>query len=167
MDKIAIGKVRTSVGVQGYLKLLSFSGEIAHFKKLIGQSVEIRHKGRKKNLTVEDVKMSGASPIMKVAGIDSPEEAKKLSGWELYVEREKAAALGEDEYYLLDLCKCSLVMDGKPLGEIKSVLNNGVTDLLEVQLEDRIIMVPFTERFVGDVDLDSGTVELTEAWLLE
>lgn len=31
MDEIAIGKIRTSHGVKGFLKVLSFSGETEHF----------------------------------------------------------------------------------------------------------------------------------------
>lgn len=167
MDKIAIGKVRTSTGVRGYLKVLSFSGEVVHFKKLKGQLVEARLKSRMKNLKVEDVKMSGSNLTIKVEGIDNPEEAKKLSGWELFVEREKAAKLNKDEYYLVDLCKCSIVMDGKVIGDVKSVSENGVSDLLEVEFDGKVRLIPFLSQFIGKVDLKKETIELKEGWFLE
>ena len=34
MDDIAIGKIRTSHGVNGFVKVLSFSGQTDHFLKL-------------------------------------------------------------------------------------------------------------------------------------
>ncbi|MDC7225828.1 MAG: ribosome maturation factor RimM [Spirochaetales bacterium] len=167
MNKLAIGKVRTSVGVRGYFKVLSFSGEAAHFKKLKGQVVEIRLNSRTRHLAVEDVKMSGSNITMKVAGIDSPEEAKKLSGWELFVERNKAAELKKDEFYLADLCKCKLVFNGETVGNVKGVSGNAVSDLLEVDLDGKIRLIPFLNRYIGDVDIKNGTIELLEGWLLE
>ncbi len=167
MDKIAIGKVRTSTGVRGYFKVLSFSGEADHFKKLKGQNVEIRLNGRTKSLTIEDVRMSGMNLTIKAAGIDNPEDAKKLTGWEFYVERNRAVKLEKGEYYLADLCRCSLVMDGEIIGKIKGVSSNGISDMLEVEVEDKTRLIPFMEIYVGKVDLKNLTVELKEGWLLE
>lgn len=167
MNKIAIGKVRTSTGVRGYFKVLSFSGEYVHFKDLKGHEVEIRHNSRVKNLSIEDVKMSGSNLTMKAVGIDSPEDARKLSGWEFYVERDKAASLKDGEYYLVDLCECSLVLNGKIIGKVKGVSDNGVSDLIEVEFDGKTRLIPLMEQYVGDVDLEAGTIELKEGWLLE
>ena len=167
MDKIAIGKVRTSTGVRGYFKVLSFSGEIVHFKKLKGQAVEIRNNGRSKSIFLQDVKMSGANLTIKAEGIDTPEDAKMLSGWEIVVERDQAAALGKDEFYIADLCGCKLVYKGETVGDIKAVTENGISDILEVEVDGKVKMVPFLNRYIGDVDTDKGIIELTEGWLLE
>lgn len=167
MNEIAIGKIRTSTGVRGYFKVLSFSGEFVHFNKLKGHDVEIRKNGRSKTLSIEDVRMSGSSLTIKAKGIDSPEEAKKLAGWEFYVERKKAAVLGKGEFYLIDLYKCSLVMDGKHIAEVKGISDNGVSDLIEVEFEGKTRLIPFMDQFVGDVDIEAGTIELKEGWLLE
>ncbi len=167
MDKIAIGKIRTSTGISGYFKVLSFSGEVVHFKKLKGQSIEIRLKSRIKELQIEDVKMSGSNITMKAAGIDTPEDAKKMSGWDIYVVRENASACSEDEYYLADLCRCSLLLDGQIVGQVKAVSSNGVSDLLEVDVDGKTRLIPFLNQFVGRVDLEAETVELKEGWLLE
>ncbi|MDC7126819.1 MAG: ribosome maturation factor RimM [Spirochaetales bacterium] len=167
MEKLAIGKIRTSTGVKGFFKVLSFSGETNHFKKLKGTSVEIKNGSKTKYLKVDDVRISGSTPVMKVAGIDSPEEARKYSGWEILVERSLGAALGSNEFYLADLCKCKLVMNNQEIGEIKGVCDNGVSDMLEVVYNGKTVMIPFLDQFVGKVDLDAQTVELKEDWLLK
>jgi 16S rRNA processing protein RimM len=167
MDKIAIGKVRTSTGVRGYFKVLSFSGESDHFKKLKGQTVEIRLNGKTRFLVIEDVRMNGMNLTIKASGIDNPEDAKKLSGWEFYVERDKAVKLDKGEYYLADLCRCSLVMDSEIIGKIKGVSSNGISDMLEVEVNEKTRLIPFMEIYVGNVDLENLTVELKEGWLLE
>ncbi len=167
MDKLAIGKVRTSTGVHGYVKVLSFSGEVSHFRKLKGQEIELRRDGRTKFCMIEDVRMSGSSPTMKISGVESPEEAKKFSGWELYVERDKAAVLNSGEYYLADLCKCRLIFDGKTVGVVKAISDNGISDLLEIDNEGKTVLIPFMEQYIGAVDIEAGTIELIEGWLLE
>lgn len=167
MDKLAIGKIRTSTGVHGYFKVLSFSGEVLHFKKLKGQPVEIRLNSRSRSLLFEDVRMSGSNLTIKAEGINTPEEAKKLSGWEIFVERENAAKLNEDEFYLADLCKCKLIFEGEEVGIIKSVSDNGISDMLEVVVDGKVKIIPFMKRFIGNVDVNKGIVVLTEGWLLE
>ena len=167
MDKIAIGKVRTSTGVRGYFKVLSFSGESVHFKKLKGQSIEFILQDRHKELSVEDVKMSGSNITMKVEGIDNPEDAKKLSGWELHVERKKAAKCRKDEFYLADLCQCSIILDGKVVADVKGVSDNGISDLLEIEVDGKTRLIPFLRQFIGEVSISNKTIELKDGWFLE
>lgn len=168
MNKITIGKVRTSVGVSGYFKVLSFSGEVNHFKKLKEYELEFSLNGKSRFYTVEDVKMSGSNLTMKVTGINSPEEAKKLSGAEILTERAKASSLKKGEFYNIDLCGCKIVIgDGHEVGTVKRVSENSLSDLLEVDTENGLRMIPFMERYVGEVDIEAGTIELKEEWLLQ
>jgi len=167
MSKITIGKVRTSVGVHGYFKVLSYSGEIAHFKKLKGHEVEFVLNGKSRLLTVEDIRMSGSNLTIKVTGIDGPEDARKLSGWEMITERSKAAALKKGEFYNTDLIGCKLVnLEKQAVGTIKSIFDNSVSDLLEVETDEGTKLIPFMDRYIGRVDIESGTIELLEEWLL-
>ena len=167
MGRIAIGKVRTSVGVKGYFKVLSFSGETQHFKRLKGKEIDFQSGNRLEHFLIEDVRMSGSNLTMKVEGIETPEAAKKLSGWEIYVDRSSAASLAGNEYYLADLYGCRLVCSGKDAGMIIGICDNGLSDLLEVDTEKGTRLIPFMDIFVGKVDLEEGTVELREDWLLE
>ena len=167
MGKLSIGKVRTSSGIKGYFKVLSHSGETAHFKKLKGVTLDFKSRNCVKNLTIEDVRISGKLPLLKVVGVDSPEEAKKLSGYEIFVDRENAAPLKKKEFYHADLCNCSLIYNNTKIGNIKAVCDNGVSDMLEVDYNGKMILIPFLDRFVGEVDIDKQTVELKEDWFLE
>jgi 16S rRNA processing protein RimM len=53
--------------------------------------------------TVEEAAVSGTGVLLKFNGIDSPEKAKTLAGYELVVDRADAARLGPGEYYVEDL----------------------------------------------------------------
>lgn len=164
--KIAIGKVRTSHGLRGFLKVESYSGETEHFTRL--RSVELRDGVRERSFSVEAVRIASGTVLMKLRGLETPEAARALSGWELVVARDKAAPLGNDEYYLSDLCRCEVVKEGRVLGRVRSVCEGGGGDLLEVEVPSgKRYFVPFRSEFVGEVDVEGRIVELEADWLLQ
>lgn len=165
MDGLAVGIIRTSHGVRGYVKVLSLSGEVEHLLAL--KSVLVRNKNREKEYRVEDTRPFKDGILLKLEGIDNPEEGKALAGAELWVEREEAAPLAEEEYYIADLIGCDLVYGGSKVADILSIGGNGFDDLMEVKTGKGIRIIPFTSRFVGAVDLEKRTVELRAPELLE
>ena len=165
MDEIAIGKIRTSHGVKGFLKVLSFSGQTEHFFKL--KEFVLKKNGKTKVLTVENIRASGSTVFVKLKGIDSPEVGKTYAGWEIWAARELASPLEPGEYYLKDLNGCDIVNSGKVLGRIIGISENRVNDLLEVKTANGVFIVPFRDEFIGDVDVASHKVELKAVWLLQ
>jgi len=165
MDKLVIGLVRTSHGVRGNMKVTSFSGEFKHFLSL--QEVVLRLKGREKSFVIESVTPMGDNILLKLEGIENPEDAKSFAGAEILVPREQAAPLKKGEFYQADLVGCQLVHQGKVLGDVKSMFQGGASDLLEVVTEEGTFFVPFQSHYIGDVDLDKKTIELTAPWLLQ
>ncbi len=166
MERLAIGQVGSPHGVKGFLKVRSHSGETEHFMRL--KEVTLALRGRETQFRVEEVRTAGSMVLLKLAGLDTPEEARRHSGSEVWVRREEAAALGEGEYYHADLCKCSIVKDNQRLGRIRSVCEGGASDLLEIETPaGRVFLIPFVDEFVGTVNLDERTVELKADWLLQ
>lgn len=165
MNEIAIGKIRTSHGVKGFLKVLSFSGQAEHFLGL--KEFVLKKNGKTKVLTVENIRASGSTIFVKLKGIDSPEVGKTYAGWEIWVNRELAAPLEPGEYYLKDLNGCDIVNSGKVLGRIIGISENRVNDLLEVKTESGVFIIPFKDEYIGDVDISSHKVELKAVWLLK
>lgn len=165
-EKLVIGKIRTSFGIKGYLKVLSMSGELDHFLDL--ESIELYANGRSLNFKVEDVLIKSGALIMKLYGIETPEEGKKYSGWEIRVLREFAAPLDDGEYYQADLCRCRLFFNDAEAGTVRRVVEGGNGELLEVEKGDgSMVFVPFRNEFIGAVDIPNGKIELLTDWILE
>ena len=166
MDLVAIGFVRTSWGVKGWLKLGSYSGEWDHFRSL--RDLVLRKGGAEKRAVAEGFRMQGDSGLMKLAGTDTPEAGRAWAGWEIFVPPSDGAALGEDEWYIRDLVGLAVVgSDGTAYGTIVSVVESA-DDLLEVERADgSAFFVPFRREFTGEPDLGGGTLELTAPWLAE
>ncbi len=166
MDYIAIGTVYGSHGVRGHIKVGSFSGEFDHFRVL--KSVQLRNGDQRREFVVQEVRLTERHALMKLEGIESPEEAKAWYRWELWVPREQACPLREGEYYTADLHGLRLVHADEEIGTVVAVWDSGAGDLLEIERPDGSrVIVPFLEHFVGEVDISAGVVELKAPWVLE
>lgn len=162
----AVGKIRTTYGVHGELKFFSYSGEYEHFQKM--KNLILRNGKVEKIIEIEAIRWSGEQPLLKIKGIDQPEEAKKYADFEIWVNRDEAAPLAEGEYYLSDLIGCDLVFEGKKVGAITGYLEGGSTELLEIRKTNgQSAVVPFMNMYLGDIDLSGKSIELKTLWILE
>ena len=164
-ELIAIGYIKTSYGVRGYFKVASYSGETEHFYKL--RTVWLKRQGVTRQFAVENVTEKSGDILLKLKGIDTPEAAKMFSTWDVTVPREFASPLQEGEFYFCDLFGSTLLHEGKEMGVVKSVIDSGASHLLEIECEKGIVLVPFLDRFIGEVDTKSKTIELKETWFFE
>ena len=187
---LTVAFVRGAHGLSGEFKVESASGRYEHIAQF--KEGALRSKGQATLYKVERVEGSDNAFYMKLAGVDSPEAAKKLNGAELRVSRDKALQPKEGEWLIEDLKNCSLVYcenglaNGAPvvIGSITDVLEGGAGDLLEVVLSEscsllddsvkktssgkpRTVLVPFNDTHVGKVDVEGKTVQLTHLWILE
>ncbi|MBR5866468.1 MAG: 16S rRNA processing protein RimM [Spirochaetaceae bacterium] len=194
MEKFVVGIIRGSHGLTGSCKVESTSGEYEHFSDI--KEVTLRNNGSEKKCNVENVSFGDRILYVKFSGINTPEEAKRYSSWEVLVPRENACPCGKDEYYIEDLKQCSLVYCGDKakglagktapivLGTITDVLEGGAGDLLEVVLSEscellaenvrknasgevRTVFVPFKKEFIGTVDISAKMVQLMHLWILD
>jgi 16S rRNA processing protein RimM len=148
-------------GVSGELRVLSFSGLRDHLLTL--SEAVLRKGSQEKRLALESVRPQTAGVIVKVAGYGTLEQAQRLLGWELWVPRAQAAPLGDGEFYAADVCRCSLWFGTEEIGAVRSVCEGGGVQLLEVVEKDgRTRLVPFTDHFIGDVEVAKGRIYLKE-----
>jgi len=165
MERLVVGIVRTSHGVKGYVKVMSLSGEHRHFLNM--KEVCLVKDNVEKDYRIEEVKFASKDVLIKFQGINTPEDGKRLAGAEIWVDREYAAPLDTGEYYVSDIVGCSLMYKGEKVGNVVSVIENGISDLLEVRSDSGTHIVPLTEQFVGAIDVDNGMIELKDDWVLQ
>ncbi len=164
-ERLAIGLIRTSHGVKGNLKVKSFSGETDHFFRL--KKVHIKKGDRFIPYRVESAGGSHSSLLLKLEGIDTREEALQLRGEVLWVDRSDASPLKQGEYYYADLSRCNVYHQGKKLGRVNTVIEGGVSDILEVvTLQGKTIMVPFDEHFIAEINMEEKGIYLDEDFVI-
>jgi len=158
---LAVGVIASTHGISGELKVRSLSGQIGHLLTLRSAVLRKGHVDRQTEF--EWVRRQDPGVIVKVAGLDTPEKARALVGSEIWVPRAAAAPLETGEYYAADLCRCSVWFGEEEVGVVRSVWEGGPAQLLEVVgSQGKTWLVPFSEHFIGDVDLAAGRICLKE-----
>ena len=167
MSQVIVGKVRTSHGVKGDLKVFSTSGDYDHYSSF--KSVTLKKRNRSKTFTVEAVKGSGAATLLKLEGIDTPEEGKLYAGYDILVDEQLKSPCEDGEYYQSDLIGCDLIFNNKKLATVIDMVYGGPNDLLEAKRYDNevVVLVPFRNEFVGNVNIKNKQIELEVDWILD
>lgn len=160
-ELLTIGVVTGTHGVGGELKVKSYSGLSDHI--LVLREALFRKGQEEKRLRLDSVRPQPPGVILKITGIESPEQARRFVGCEIRVPRSQAARLLDGEYYAADLCLCSLWFGEEEIGSVRSVWEGGASELLEVQGKaGRTFLVPFIDHFIGDVQLEKRKIFLKE-----
>lgn len=154
-DRICVGAIAGSFGVQGEVRLKSFCAEptaIADYGLLY---TEDGSRSFKVKLTRPVAGGLGA----RLTGIATKEEADALKGTNLYADKARLPRLPDDEYYYADLIGLD-VRDtgGATLGKVIAVHNHGAGDILEINgpALPRGLLLPFTLANVPTVDVAAG-----------
>ena len=166
-EKFIIGLIGAPFGVKGFVKVHSCSGEIDHLLKL--QSVVINKDGKERTLKIAENAAAPPAVLMRFEGIENPEAAKTLGGAQLLADRQQAAPLRDDEYYIEDLKGLTVQLESKEIiGEIIDVIEGGGGELAEIKLacgEKRL--VPFRKEFFAEINLEEKIAVLQNQWILE
>ena len=156
-DRVIVGTFAGAFGVHGETRLKSFCAnpaDIAIYTPLFTQD----------DRAFPVIVLMGQAAngfIALVDGVASKEDADALKGVSLYADRARLPHLPDDEYYHADLIGLAVHdTGGNLLGTVKTVLNHGAGDLLDVQLtgSSETVLLPFTLAAVPTVDLTAGRI---------
>ena len=193
-EQFVVGIVRGTHGVSGEFKVESTSGEYDHFYHM--DEVTITDGTNSRLVKIESVKEGNNVLYMKLAGINSPEDAAKFNRWEIVVPREKAHKLQKDEWYIEDLKGSSVwykdtagdtapaLDDDSVVGTVTNVLEGGSGYLVEIKLSEscrllgddikfnwkgkvNTVYVPFKDEFIGKINIEEKTMQMMHLWILE
>jgi len=154
-------------GLTGDIKLRSFSGETKHLLGLTGSVVVLKKDGKDRSMTVQAAKSYGQYVLIHFNGINNPEDVHVLIGSEVWIDRNNAAKLGANEYYIADLVGCALYFNNSVCAHVISVWSNGATEMFEVETTEGVkVHVPFIAQYIGDVNLPEKRIELLVDWIL-
>ena len=90
-----------------------------------------------------------------------PGAAEKLRGEFLYIDRENALELGEDENFIVDLLGCRATdTDGREIGTLTDVMQPGGNDVYVFEGPLGEVLVPALKSVVLRVDVREKTILL-------
>lgn len=152
MKKIIIGKFGAPFSVRGWIKLYSYTDPITNLLNYPLLFVEQRNSW--KPLKISDGKAQGDYLVAKIDGIDDRDEVRQLTNCLVGVDREALPKLPENEYYWEDLVGLDVEnLEAIPLGKITQMLATGSNDVMQVELNEKRRLIPYTSDAVKKVDL--------------
>lgn len=152
---ILVGRVAGAFGVKGEVRVTSYTENplsLLNYRQL-------KREDGSPALTLLSGRSTKGGVIARAKEVASKEDADRLRGLNLFIDRDALPPPDEDEFYLADLIGLSaLTPEGAPLGTVKAVHNFGAGDILEIDPGHggRTWHLPFTRECVPDLDIGAG-----------
>jgi 16S rRNA processing protein RimM len=153
---ICVARIGAAHGVRGAVKLWTFTEDPLAVKRY----GPLATKDGARRFEVTSARETKGHLVATLKGVTTREEAERLNGIELYIEREKLPAAGEGEYYHADLIGLAAVTTtDAPLGRIIAIHNFGAGDIIVIAPpQGATMLLPFSNAVVPTVDLTGGRV---------
>ena len=158
-EYLQIGVITTTHGVRGEVKVYPTTDPERFFSL---DRVFLDTGKEKRELHVAGVRFFKQLAIVKFKGIDNINDIERYKGCSLYVTREDAVPLEEDEYYIADLIGMKVVLeDGSSFGTLTDVLETGANDVyVEENGEGEEILLPAIRECILDVDVEKNVMTI-------
>ena len=152
-DLITVGRSTKAHGVHGELEA---TPETAFPERFLRRTRYYMQGPRSGWYQVESARMHGGRVLLKLAGVESREQAETLRDHELQVLRATLPALPEGEYYWFQITGLEVVDgDGVLIGLVTQVLQEPANDVYVVQTpKGKEILLPAIKQVIRTIDLE-------------
>lgn len=155
-----VGKVLRPRGLKGEVKVKIITSFPEHFQNL--KTLFAKTENEWQSYSIIDVILSNKAVYLKFAEIISLDQADKLRGKELFIEREQLTDLSEGEFYVHDMIGMQVVSEeGEKLGELLDVETYAGNDVYVVKSPSgKELLIPAIQDVVKNVDLKNKTMTI-------
>jgi len=165
-DYLLLGEIVRPQGIRGEVKVRHYTDDPERFYDL--DVVFLKRGESYDEMTVTDARVQGDDVYLKLEGIDDRNEAEKLRNIQLWVDRDNAVELGEDEVFIADILGAKAFdTKGNQLGILKDVLTPGGVDVFVLKTPKGTLMFPALKEVLLEMNADEGRLVLDENKLEE
>ena len=162
MEYLSLGVIKDSFGLDGTLKIYSTTSMSK--KRYQSGNIVFLYNPQTKEREQHKVlgfRRSGLFDFVLLEGIDNPELAKALKGYEIHVEKN-LNDLEEDTYFYSDLRGCKVLdQNHNELGIVKEVEEFPAQLTLRVMRKGKPdFFVPFVKQFIISVDVENKSITI-------
>ncbi len=155
---VTLGRIGGTFGVQGWVKVQSFTEPPENI--LAYDTLLLNRRGEWVELDLEEGRCGHRGVLMKITGVDSPEDAQSYNGAELGVRRSHMPPPAPGEYYWSDLEGLEAVT---PAGELLGTVDHFQllpANPIVVIRGEREHLVPFVKERIVKIDLTARRIVL-------
>lgn len=180
--KIALGSITGLFGVRGWIKVFSETDpreNIVNYQHwwirppgATAKSRDLSSDGWRQIEVLEGRRQS-KTVIARIAGIETPEAAEQLIGYEIAVDRSQMPPLKKGEFYWADLVGYTVQnLHGELLGTVERLFATGANDVVVVRkgqdqqdvvgsaAENEILIPWIMGSVIVEVDTDTGNISV-------
>lgn len=157
-DLIVVGEITRPHGVRGAVRILpvtDFPDRLLRRRRVV-----VAHAGQARPFRVEQAAAAGRFVVMKFAGIETPEAARTLRGFQVCVPREEVPPPPPGQFYVFQVVglRCR-TPEGRTVGTVAEVIRTGSNDVYVVRAPDgRETLLPAIEGVIESVDPTAGEI---------
>jgi 16S rRNA processing protein RimM len=152
---IIVGRITAYYGIKGWVKVYSYTdpraGLLDYSPLFIASSTASWDE-----LDLEDSREHGKTIVLKVNAVDDRDQASRLLGQDIAIQRQQLPTPDEGEVYWLDLEGLEVVnLDGISLGHIDRLFQTGANDVMVVNGERERLLPFLRDQVVHAIDFAS------------
>lgn len=147
-----VGQIVNTQGLKGDMRIYPLTDYKERFEELkwvyIGNDLKTKYE-------IEKVRYKNSLAVIKIKGIDNTNDVELLRNQYLYIPRENARILDNDENFISDLIGLDVyLVNGDFVGKLNSVMQTGGTDVYSIITSDKKeILIPAVKKFVPEVNI--------------
>lgn len=166
-SRIIVGCTGGAHGVRGLMKIMSYTRPK---KNIFSYSPWMIHVDKTwQQFELEESQHRGSRLLVKLAGVDSPEQARLYMNCDIAITREQLPELNEGEYYWHDLLGLEVINQNQiSLGNVSEITETGANDVLVIKSTNnkQSILIPLVmDVYVKQVDLIARQINVD--WQIE
>ena len=157
---LQVGAITSTHGIRGEVKVFPTTDDPARFKKL--KKVILDTGKRQIDMEIQSVRFFKQFVIVKFKGIDNINDVEQYKGSSLFVSRENAVSLEENEYYIADLQGMQMYTeDGELFGTLRDVMETGANEVYIIDSDVHgEVLVPAIKQCIENVDVENGKMQI-------
>jgi 16S rRNA processing protein RimM len=158
---LIVGRIGGVYGIKGWLKISSFTRPNDNILSYAPWLLAVD--GIWQEINLEESQKRGERLLVKILGIDNPEDASQYINCDIAIRHEQLPTLEKGEYYWRDLIGLKVLnQDEVVLGVISEIIETGANDVFVVTGCDenkvRILIPSVMGVYINKIDLIAQTI---------
>jgi 16S rRNA processing protein RimM len=155
MSRVTIGKIARVRGIKGEMVVVPLTDDPRRYFDL--ERVTISKEETTREFVIEKVRELRGKILLRLRQVENPEEARKLVGGFVEVEKEQVVKLPPGRYFVFDLVGLEVfTTQGQRIGKIKEIISLPANDIYVIQGDEKQYDIPALKTVVKKIDIQKG-----------
>ncbi len=161
-NKILIAKIQAHQGLNGWLKVYSYSETKQKFSEY--KYFFIQKGNNTIRLDIEDISI-GKSIKVKFKNFNCREDSQDYIGEEIFINEDQLDVLEANQFYWKELIGLTAYLNnGKKIGIVSDIIETGSNDVLVIKGEEEILVPYIFGESVMEVVVEEKKIIINEAY---